>query len=196
MRDRAIAWTVATLVLLCGCASPTAPAGPAAPPPPTEAAAPAILPRPFTAEQIREEWIPGLTLTLRRVGPAGAVLERWRVVAADEAGAEIEFAALDQAGAVTGLPKTKRSTWVELRDHATFDADRSSRTAATRDTPLGRLDGWLYRSTDEVEGTRSEVFFAHALPGAPIEMRVTRGDELLLELTQVARERPEAGPRP
>ena len=57
-----------------------------APPPASEATAdlhPSILPRPFTAEQIRDEWIVGLTMTLRRTTPEGSSVERWTVVTAD-----------------------------------------------------------------------------------------------------------------
>lgn len=152
---------------------------------------PSILLRPFTAEQIRSAWVPGLTLELSRKTPEGEKLERWTVMASDAEGAYIEYATLDAEGSVEGEPRLERSTWLELRDHASFKADRSRRVTITRDTELGELAGWLYTVDDRGTGTVSEYFFARAYPGAPVHVRVTRGEELVMELSQLARHRPE-----
>ena len=104
--------------------------------------------------------MPGLTLELHRKTAEGETLERWTVMAADDDGAYIEHATLDESGAVTGEPALQRSGWIELRDHATFKADRSRREAVTRVTALGELDGWLYTVDDADTGTLSEFFFA------------------------------------
>jgi hypothetical protein len=149
-----------------------------------------ILPRPFTAEQIRAEMAPGFTAVLGRRTPEGESRQRWTVVAADAEGVEIEYAALDGAGRPTGEPRVAHSGWVELRDHATFPADRSTREEVTRDTALGRLDGWLYTVRDPDAGTVAEFFFAAAYPGAPVEMRVTQGGETVMEMRQLERHRP------
>jgi len=150
-----------------------------------------ILPRPFTAEQIRDEWVPGLTIRFRRTTPGEVTLERWTVLAADEDGVAIEFAGIDGAGNPVGRPEVRRAGWVELRDHASFPADRATREEATRETPLGLLDGWLYTVRDDEAGTLTEFFFARKFPGAPVLMRTTRGGDPVLELTQLERVRPE-----
>ncbi len=148
---------------------------------------PSLLRRPFTADEIRRAWVPGLILEFSRKTPEGETLERWTVMASDEGGAYIEYATLDDEGNVVDEPRLERSEWVELRDHASFKADRSRREAATRETALGELDGWLYTVDDPDTGMFSEFFFARSLPGAPVHVRVTRGGELVMELNQLAR---------
>lgn len=157
---------------------------------PAEKEGPAYLPHPFTAEQIRDEWVEGLTLVLRRTGPQGESRERWTVVAADETGAMIEFTPIDEQGSPAGAARSETSTWTQLRDHATFAASGAKREAVTRKTPLGTFEGWLYVVPDAEQGTVTEFFFANALPGAPLEMRVTREGRTLMEMTQVSRSKP------
>jgi hypothetical protein len=151
---------------------------------------PTLLARPFTADQIREEWIVGFSLTLRRITPEGENTERWTVVRTDTEGAEIEFAVLDAAGNVAGEPRVARSKWVELRNHASFPAASASREEVVRSTPLGMLDGWLYTVRDDAAGSTTEFFFADSLPGAPVHMREMRGGEVVMELVQIERSRP------
>jgi len=149
------------------------------------------LPTPFTAEQIRDEMPVGLRLTIRRVTPGGEELERWEVVAADTDGVEIEFTPTDPDGNSIGEARRTRSSWVELRDHASFSAASATREALRRDTALGELDGWLYRVRNPADGTTSEFFFARELPGAPVHVITTRGDELIQEMVQLERRRSE-----
>ena len=149
-----------------------------------------MLPTPFTAEQIRAEWVVGFRLTLRRWVPAGERLERWRVVAADADGVEIENATVDADGNVVGEPVTRRSSWTELRDHASFPAVEATRSRATRSTALGKLEGWLYAVAGPEAGMTSELFFADSLPGAPVEMTAWQDGQKVFELEQVDREQP------
>lgn len=185
---------LALVVLLHGCdASPdveTAEAPPentAAEEPVTQE--PELLPTPFTPEQIRDEWIEGLTLVMETTTPDGTTRERWTVVAADADGADIEFTPLDAEGAPAGEPKIERSAWTALRDHAKYPTDVASREQVTRDTALGQLEGWLYRIQNE-GGGETEVFFARELPGAPLEMIIARDGNVAMSVTQVERQRP------
>jgi hypothetical protein len=178
---------IVSLMVLGGCAGEAPTAG--------EAAAevdPAVelLPHPFTPEQIRDEWIVGFRLTLRRGIDGTRSLERWTVVAADERDVEIEFAQLDPAGAVIGEPNVQRISWTDLRDHASFPAHKAERESATRETSLGTLDGWLYTVREDDQGTTSEYFFAQELPGAPVQMQTIRGNTVVAELEQLERFRP------
>lgn len=169
---------------------PTAAEVPAPAAPEASAESADTLETPFTAEQIRDEWIEGLTVTMRRTSAGEARLERWRVVAADATGVDIEFAAVGDDGAVLGEPVTARSSWDELRDHASFPAAAASREWATRDTALGTFEGWLYRVSGEQPATIDELFFAATLPGAPVQMTTYEDGEPVSGLEQVARTRP------
>jgi hypothetical protein len=153
-------------------------------------ATPEILPQPFTAEQIRDEWIEGFQLLMHRRSNETAERERWTVVGWDKEGAEIEYISLDDEGQPTGEPRVEPSTWVELRDHASFPAANATREEATRETALGTLDGWLYTVNDPDQGTVTEFFFAQELPGAPVEFRIMADDEVVMEMLQVERHRP------
>jgi hypothetical protein len=156
-----------------------------------EAGDPTVLPTPFTADEIRDEWIEGFQLVIERRSPSEERLERWTVISADEDGALIEYAEIDAFGAVTGVPTVRRSSWRELRDHASFPADRASRERVVRTTPLGELDGWLYIVRDDESGTVNQFFFASALPGAPVAMEMLEDGTTLLALEQIERFRPE-----
>jgi hypothetical protein len=149
-----------------------------------------FLERPFTADQIRDEWVPGLRILMRRSSPENQVTERWTVVASDDQGVDIEYATLDENGHVVDDPRVQRSTWVELRDHASFPAAYSTREWVARSTQLGDFEGWLYRVEDHDTGTVTEFFFAPELPGAPLQMKTVRGDTTIFELEQVARLHP------
>lgn len=176
MHPRQYLLVLIALLLLAGCSS--------------DSSDPSILQRPFTAEQIRDEWVPGLTIDMRPETPEGVVVQRWIVVAADAEGVDIERAMLDEAGEPSADRQVQRAGWVELRDHASFPADRSTLEEVTRETALGTLDGWLYRVRDEESGGVTEFFFARSLPGAPVHMRAEQSGRLVMELTQIARSRP------
>ena len=153
-----------------------------------------ILPQPFTAEQIRDEWVPEFQLKMLRRSGESEELERWTVVEADDLGAKIEFASIDEEGQIVGEARTERTLWTDLRDHASFPASQSNREQVTRDTDLGTLEGWLYTVDDPDAGTVTEFFFASDLPGAPVEMRIRADEVVVMELRQIARSRPEPPP--
>jgi len=199
-RTTVLAVLLAVAALGCG-PNDQQQAGPAATRPAEEAGgampAPAqmeMVPEPFSAEQIRDEWVEGLEVVMRRRTPSDEAYERWRVVAADADGAEIEIVPVDADGEPVGDPQTRRSAWTELRDHARYPAAVAERERATRSTPLGELEGWMYTLRDSKAGTTSELFFADTLPGAPVEMTVRSGEDVLFELEQIKHERPAATP--
>ena len=169
-----------------------------APPPPAapqttdlDSDDPTLLARPFTAERIRDEWVPGLRLLMRRTFPEEVRIERWTVVAADDEGVDIEYATIADDGSVVGEPTLARSSWIELRDHASFPAAYSTREWVSRATSLGEFEGWLYLVAEEGAATVQELFFVPELPGAPVQMRILEGDTMVFELEQTARLRPD-----
>ena len=177
------------LSLLTACASDPqeqAEVEPAAPPP--AAASPAFLETPYTAEQIRDAWVPGLSLKMVNETQYGKQYQRWTVVSADDEGADVEYAEIDAQDNRMGEPQVRRSLWVELRDHARFPADVCTRTEVTRQTALGELTGWSYVLSDEANDVVTEFFFAHSLPGAPVHMVVTRAGAVMQEMTQEERD--------
>ncbi len=186
----------ALAVLLWGCDTAPTPS-PANTPPETDAVAgsapPAqaeLLPTPFTADKIRDEWVEGLTLVMHTRTSGGESWDRWTVVTSDPEGADIEFAPIDAEGNAAGETKTERTAWTALRDHAKYPTDVATREEATRETALGQLDGWLYRVQDQATGSETELFFARQFPGAPIEMRMSKDGVVALEMTQVERQHP------
>ena len=152
---------------------------------------PSILMRPFTAGEIRDEWVPGFRLLIRLTSPEVILIERWTVVSADDEGVEIETAMIADNGSVAGEPAVARSQWVELRDHASFPASHSTREWVSRSTALGNFEGWLYRVAEPGAAVVNEFFFVPELPGAPVQMRILEGDATIFELEQTARLRPE-----
>lgn len=151
---------------------------------------PSLVRRPFTAEEIRDEWVEGFRLLIRRTTPEGAGVERWTVLSADDEDVEIEYATLDEDNNVSESA-VRRTTWVELRDHAGFPAATATREWVTRSTGLGTYDGWLYRVAGD-GGAVEEYFFVPSLPGAPVQMKIVSGNQTVFELEQMARLRPDA----
>jgi hypothetical protein len=177
-----------TLALACGASTRTEDAPEAEESPREVAPLPALLERPFTAEQIRDEWVQGFRLKVRRWTPEVEIFEEWRVLEADADGVAIASVTMDAAGAVMEEAPAQRSTWVQLRDHASFPADRATREAATRETPFGELGGWLYTINDAASGVVTEFFFAEAFPGAPVFVHVIREGEIVEIFEQVERQ--------
>lgn len=183
------------LILLClalGCGGGEAPSGLPETTVDLDPQDPTILMRPFTAEEIRDEWVPGFRLLMRRSYPEETRIERWTVLAADDEGVDIEYADISEDGSVEGEPTVSRSTWTELRDHAAFPAAHSTREWVSRSTALGDFEGWLYRVADPSAATVKEFFFVPELPGAPVHMRILEGEATVFELEQTARLRPES----
>jgi hypothetical protein len=153
---------------------------------------PSIVMRPFSAEEIRDEWVPEFRLLMRRSYPERTQIERWTVVSADDEGVDIEYATILDDGSVEGEPTIARSGWVELRDHAAFPAAHSTREWVSRSTALGDFEGWLYRVAEPGAAVVNEFFFVPELPGAPVHMRTLEGNATVFELEQTGRLRPES----
>ena len=172
------------VITIVGCGA--GPAGEQAAPAP--AAETETLEPPFTAEQIRDEWTPGLTIVFHFLFPDRQEWHRWTVVEADADGAVIQYLPLDDQGQPAGPPEQSPSRWTELRDHALFPAADARRERVSRETPLGTFEGWLYTVHDPQAETMSRYFFADELPGAPVWMETLSGESVILTLYQVARQ--------
>jgi hypothetical protein len=150
-------WLV-LLALACG-----ASASPARAPEPEAAAAPEAAsvdtyPTPYTAEQIRDATRPGRAYT-------------WRVEESGKAAVErtIAFTLVDAEGAeITRDGVAKRVTWEELRKHAEFPRALVTTREETVTVPAGTYDCVVYVVADPAAGETSTLYFAKAMPGAPV----------------------------
>lgn len=189
MNVRSIPWVLAVLLATAGCSAPVeqdaSSATEGSEDPPGD-----FLPRPFTADQIREAWGAGLVLRIRQSSPELVEHQRWTVVSADDEGAEIEYIAVDENGLALSEPRIERTSWQEFRDHASFPVATARRERSRQNTALGTLEGWLYTVEDRGTGTVGEFFFVDSLPGAPLFARTKRDGQLVAEMAQIERNRP------
>lgn len=144
-----------------------------------------ILPHPFTAEQIRDAMPAGLVVELLNTTPGGDQRQRWTVQSADEEGMTMLYSNLTGEGELT-----QSSTWVELRNHATFSVETAKRERTTQTTELGELEGWLYTIEDPTAGAVTEMFFADDYPGAPVQMTTQQGETVVMSMKQLSRQLP------
>ncbi|MEM7355865.1 MAG: hypothetical protein AAF657_33925, partial [Acidobacteriota bacterium] len=114
MHRRLIYLALVTPLLLWGC-NPASETVLPSPQEPVEMTEPI-----FTAEQIRDEWITGLTLVMKTDTPSSGAFERWTVLRTDETGAEIEFLQVDEQGNPAGPPRRVPMTWGALQSHGSF----------------------------------------------------------------------------
>lgn len=180
---RRLALAVVSLALvapLVGCGAAT--------PGPLEPSDPTLLQRPFTAEQIRAEWVPGLHVTLHRWSrDQGESIEHMRVRDATAEVAVIEVSVTTERGEALGPAQELTATWEELRDHASYPAARATLEERRLETELGTRDCLCYRVT--MDGVVTDYWFARDLPGPPVHMEERHDGELVLTLDQVTRTR-------
>ncbi len=152
-------------------------------------APPATLPTPFSAEQIRDAWQPGMRVEMKTVEAGAESSVRMTVVAATPESVTIRSEALDAKGAPSAPPQESTAKWGELRDHALFPADKASRERAECRSALGAMPGWRY-VVAQPEGASLTMCFADAAPGPPVEFELKRGGELLSRTEHTRYERP------
>ena len=144
------------------------------------------LPTPYTAEQIRDAWQVGFEVTTRTQTVDGLAYSRTKVLEWSEEGFRMSDRAVSEGGTpLDDVVSYYSGTWAELRDHARFPVATTARQRLNRDTPLGNLEGWLYRVRGE-DG-ESEFFFADGLPGPPVVYRKSIGDKDEILAEQISR---------
>lgn len=177
---RALLW-----LALAGCAKSS---GPAATP---EVAVTQALPTPYTAEQIRDHMPEGLVIVLEaRQGEALLYQVRWEVLDTTTDRMQMSTQVTRADAPETKVTDTSGHAWEDLRQHAAFPPGSATRTRTSRDTELGRFEGWLYevrRTTEDGEVEVSRFFFADATPGAPLWMETVVGNQAPVVTVQVSR---------
>ncbi|ANM31220.1 hypothetical protein ABI59_19040 [Acidobacteria bacterium Mor1] len=145
-----------------------------------EASDESMWPTPFTAEQIRDAWTEGFWLETRTTTQAGPTVSRTEVTGWSAERGELRAT---QPG---GEPVAMTVAWSDLRDHAVFARSNTTRSRDTRDTPLGRFEGWVFR-IDGGEDKWTELFFADALPGPPVVYAQWDGETRVMLAEQIGR---------
>ena len=175
--------TCSLLILVTACGSSPPPASDTTaqletPPDPERSAAPApaesepeaaaTLPTPYTAEQIREATTPGRRYRFRTVAGGRTSIITMEFVEVDPEATVVESSVFDADGNRASPAQTARSTWEELRLHASFPAAATTTEDATVTVPAGTYEATLYtvRAGDQVE----RFWFARELPGPPVKM--------------------------
>jgi hypothetical protein len=175
--------TALALALAACASSPAAPDGDA----------PALSPKPFTAEQIRDAMPVGTLIRLRIVNQGAVTVEEWHVTEANAESCTIASKILDEDGALLEDQGVGTSRWTELRDHASFQAASTGRSEDRVEVPAGAFDTWTYVvAAPDADGrpTVSTFHFAKSLPGPPVLMTVVVDGAELASMTLVERSSP------
>lgn len=197
---RVLALAVPLVAALSACAHPTpaaapAPAAPAPAPAPAlvpEPAAPAYAPRLFDAAALRDGFVLGTKIRLRMETTGEPPTEqRWQVTAHTAEGCTIASQVYDiGTGELVADEGEGTSSWAELEGHATFPADRTEiADDQTITVPAGTFAARRY-TVREDDGTVKVLYFARDLPGPPVSMVVSRGDDVLMSMVLLERTAP------
>jgi hypothetical protein len=159
---------------------------------PGAAHAPATLPTPYTTEQIRDAWQPGLSVEMRVIAAGGESRRRLTVVSATPDAVVIREESVAANGAASEPPTESSARWSELRDHALFEASKATRERAECRSQLGAMPGWRY-VVPQADGSTVTMCFADATPGPPVEYEAARDGKRLLRMEHTTYGRPKNG---
>jgi hypothetical protein len=144
-----------------------------------------VAPTPYTAEQIRDGHPDGTWLRFLLRRPAAPdVVQVLQFSGADADGVSVESWTETTDGERLAPSTTQRASWPELRDHAAFDAQLSSRERARCNVATGSYDCWLYTVRDSAAaGAPVKLFwFADEKPGPPVLLITRDGDDELFRM--------------
>jgi hypothetical protein len=166
---RTLALVLSLSLPACGAATHASHAG--ASPSPTAA----VLPTPYTAEQIRDASHVGRTYVFR-VERAGqlATLHSITFTSVTPDAAELRTETRDEHGAITEGPTVSHAAWDELRRHAEFPRDATTVSHESITVPVGTFECTVYVVRGE-GGEVSHFYFARERPGPPVMFYVERG---------------------
>jgi hypothetical protein len=180
----------AQLALIASVCSGLAGAALADAPAPSRAAA--MLPTPYTAEQIREAWQPGFSVEMRTTEAGAESRGRMTVLTATPESCVIRSESFAASGEASEPPDEFNAKWSELRDHALFEAAKAKRERAECRSQLGLMPGWRY-IVPQANGDTLTMCFADATPGPPVEYETLRGGAVGSRTEHVNYGRPPGG---
>jgi hypothetical protein len=136
-----------------------------------------LLPTPFSADEIRAGCPEGRTIRLLVEPAQGEPFERVnRFVDCDESGATLERWRLGAEGGVDGEVERERTTWLDLQRHASFPADRATRSREAIELPIGRVECLRYDVRAAAHDAPVATFwFALDHPGMPVRYEQSAG---------------------
>jgi hypothetical protein len=148
---------------------------------------PALAPRPFTADQIRDATRPGRTY--RYVVEAGGqrTFKQTRFVEVTPDKALMESTQTDETWKPTAEPESEQIAWNELLEHASYPEAGTAIDEVDVEVPAGRFTCKRYLVHAKKDGveTLTRVFFAKELPGMPVLMEVEAGGQRTMTLTMM-----------
>jgi hypothetical protein len=145
------------------------------------------LPTPFSAADIRAGCPLGRTIRLRSDSRDGeAAFRRIRFVEVDADGAVQEFQTTDADGLPAGEPTRRRSSWLELQEHASQPAAEAVIDEVELTLPLGTEACWRY--TVESGDECATFWFAKSRAGMPVQVERRLGGEVVSRSVVVADE--------
>lgn len=149
----------------------------AGPPAPTDDG---TAPRPFTAEQIRDNHPDGTVVRLRMENATDPpVVMEWTFTGGTVTEATIGSKLFAADGTLLQDEGAGTSRWTELREHAAFPAAATTRTEEVVTVPAGRFECWRYHVVKD--GQTRDYWFAKTEPGPPVQMEVHGPDGQLVQ---------------
>jgi hypothetical protein len=120
----------------------------------------------------------GRTIVLRSEAPGGEVtFRRIRFVEVDADGAVQEFQSTDADRLPIGEPTRRRSSWLELQQHASQPASATKIDEVDLVLPFGAEACWRYTVSGRDECVT--FWFAKGRAGMPVQVERRVGDELV-----------------
>jgi hypothetical protein len=156
-------------------------------------------PTPYTAVQIRDANPPGTRMVFRLEEDGRAAGTRTiRFIGGIGAGdvAVMIGTGASPSGAPLGAPERSIATWSDLRDHAAFPLNRTTRRRERCTVEAGTFECWLYLVEAPGVGEApalSRYYFADDRPGPPVLVEEERGGELVSRMELVSDSRGPAG---
>jgi hypothetical protein len=149
---------------------------------------PGHAPTPFTAEEIRNACPQGTAVVLRRESMDQVVTVTHTFAKCDEEGADVELTVTNEEGKELGK-QTKRSSWKEMQEHASFPEPDTKITEETVEVPAGKFECLLYTVVQDTAGKRirKSMHFAKKLPGPPVKMVFEMDGKVQFTMTLVER---------
>jgi hypothetical protein len=134
-----------------------------------------LLTRPYTTEQIRETNTPGTTLVFRISQPEQPpVLQIFEFGDTDGSFVDLGGRVTDLDGQSIGETQVSRPSWEELRDHATYSRQDTTRSDESVKVPAGSFRCTLY-TVRKPDGKIDRFWFATNRPGPPVLCTIEEG---------------------
>lgn len=147
------------------------------------------MPTPYSASEIREAHPDGTTLSflLQRAGSDDAV-QVMQFSDGDADGVTVGSSTQKPDGSVLTPVTSARATWNQLRDHASFEAAKTSVGKSKCKVVAGSYDCMLYEVAGD-DGMVQEYHFAETKPGPPVLIVVRKGDQQMMRMELIQYQR-------